>query len=80
VSEERKRTWQIGHDTIVVIMDFAAMEVEPVANDNCFRERLDRKPATAVLHINLDLLTRWPKPRFKPIWEKRGRCGMDAGD
>lgn len=35
---ERKRTWQKGHDAIVVIMDFAAVKVEPVAHDNCFEK------------------------------------------
>lgn len=35
---DSRRTWQKGHDTIVVIMDFAALEVEPVSYDNCFEK------------------------------------------
>jgi hypothetical protein len=32
-----------------------------------------------VLHAGFDLLTRWPKPRFEPVWEKGGWRGMDEG-
>lgn len=36
--ETGRRTWQKGHDTIVVIVNFAALDVEPVSYDNCFEK------------------------------------------